>query len=383
MTIDGFKEFVSTRPTWQKTTAIIAVLVIAVVALTVGRHSSARASKQTAAPAAMTVTTVPLQSQQLSRSVAATGAVYPWQEVVISSEVGGYRVAAIRVDVGDHVRKDQELVRLSDDLLSSDAASKRANVLQAQATLENAASALRRAQSLSGSGALSASDVDKLKSEEIGARAKVEVAKADLDTAELKLRYTRVLAPDDGVITVRTISVGQIAQAGNEMLRLLRQGRVEWRAEVPEARLREIARGQTVKLVTADGSEIEGTVRTVSPTIQSSNRTGLVYVDIKAGTSARPGMFARGQIVTGVGAANMAPLASIATQDGYSYVFTVNASNIVERRRVETGVVNGDSIEVVSGLGPGERVVDKGAGFLREGDRVSVVTQPVSLAKNP
>src|ERR1043165_4097231 len=116
MTIDSLKEFIATRPTWQKTVAIIAVLLIAGVALIGGRHSSGN-RKQAAAPAAMTVTTVPLATQQLSRSVAATGAVYPWQEVVISSEVGGYRVAEIRVDVGDRVRKGQELVRLSDEML--------------------------------------------------------------------------------------------------------------------------------------------------------------------------------------------------------------------------------------------------------------------------
>jgi HlyD family secretion protein len=381
MTLDSLKEVIVGSPLWQKITAGT-VLVVFIAAVVIHRHPKHEEATQ-AAVNGISVTTVPLEPMQLSRSVAATGAVYPWQEVIIGPEVGGYRVASIRVDVGDHVKQGQELVRLADDLLNADVVSKRANVLQAQASLENAASSLRRAQSLSGSGALSASDVDKLRADEIGARAKVEVAKSDLDTAQLKLRYTRVLAPDDGIITARTVSVGQIAQAGNEMLRLLRQGRVEWRAEVPEARLREIARGQQVHLVAADGSTIEGIVRTVAPTVQTSNRTGLVYVDIKSGANARPGMFARGEFITGVGTANMAPLSSIATQDGYSYVFLANDKGIVERRRVETGPVSGNSIEIVAGLQPNERIVDKGAGFLRDGDHVNVVPAPQSLAKNP
>ena len=82
----------------------------------------------------------------------------------------------MNVDVGDRVRKGQELVQLSEDLLAAEVASKRANLEQAQASSENAAAAYRRAQSLSGSGALSQSDIDKLRSEELAARARVEVA---------------------------------------------------------------------------------------------------------------------------------------------------------------------------------------------------------------
>jgi hypothetical protein len=60
-------------------------------------------------------------------------------------------------------------------------------------------------------------------------------------------------------------------------------------------------------------------------------------------------------------------------QDGYSYVFVLNSDNTVHRRHIETGSVKGNSIEIVSGLQPGERIVDKGAGFLKDGDRVRVV----------
>ncbi len=84
-------------------------------------------------------------------------------------------------------------------------------------------------------------------------------------------------------------------------------------------------------------------------------------------------MFARGEIVLGQSAASMAPLSSIVIQDGYSYVFVVSDSSWSQRRRVETGAVRDKQIEIVSGVQPGERIVDKGAGFLKDGDRVRVV----------
>jgi multidrug efflux pump subunit AcrA (membrane-fusion protein) len=77
--------------------------------------------------------------------------------------------------------------------------------------------------------------------------------------------------------------------------------------------------------------------------------------------------------VLGQSAASMVPLSSIVTQDGYTYVFVVSEQQLVVRRRVETGAVRDKQIEIVSGVEPGERIVDKGAGFLKDGDRVRVV----------
>jgi RND family efflux transporter MFP subunit len=348
------------------TMALLAVLILVL------RGASTRSHAPVAAAAAPAVTARPLETMQVAPGVTANGTVYAWQEIVVGPEVGGYRVAAVNVEVGDRVRKGQALVQLAEDMLAAEVASKRANLEQAQASLENAVSAYRRAHSLSGSGVVSQSDLDKLRSEELAARARVEVNKAELQTSELRLRHTRVTAPDDGIISARNVNVGQVAQAGTEMLRLLSKGRVEWRAEIPESRMREIRVGQNVKLTTADGAQLDGTVRAIAPTVESSTRAGLVYVDIPSG-AARPGMFARGEIVLGQSAASMVPLSSIVTQDGYTYVFVVSEQQLVVRRRVETGAVRDKQIEIVSGLEPGERIVDKGAGFLKDGDRVRVV----------
>ena len=320
---------------------------------------------------ALTVTTTPARSAEVTRSVLASGAIYAWQEVIIAPEVGGYRVAALNVDVGSKVQRGQVLVQLSADLLNAEVASRRAALRSAEARATNAAAALRRGQTMATTGALSQANVDSLTADQVATQAQVETARADLATSELRLRYTQVTAPDDGVVTSRTVSVGQVAQAGAEMLRLLRQGRVEWRAEVPEAQLGLIKTGQSVSISSADGTLFAGKVRTVAPTVQTGNRTALIYADITSGT-ARPGMFARGTIDTGRSQAVLVPLESLVVQDGYNYVYVLSKQDVVERRRVETGVVRGKEVEVVSGIKADEPVVVSGAGFLKDGDKVRI-----------
>ena len=320
----------------------------------------------------MTVTATPLERVELKRTISMTGSVFAWQDVIIAPEVGGYRVAEVFVDVGDRVTKGQQLVALSTALLEAEVATKQAMVGQRRAELANAQSALDRGKSLSAMNVLSEADLDRLTSEQLASRSRLESARADLDTSQLRLEFTDVTAPDDGVITSRTVTVGQIAQAGNEMLRLLRNGRIEWRGEVPETRLADLAPGQIVSVMTADGTPFHGTIRVVSPTISAGNRTGLVYVDLPPDERLRPGMFARGAIEIGTGPALTVPLESIVSIDGYSYVFVLQPDDTVSRRRIETGAVQEGSIEVLSGLDAGEMIVRQGAGFLKDGDLVNV-----------
>ncbi|MEJ1965744.1 MAG: efflux RND transporter periplasmic adaptor subunit [Gammaproteobacteria bacterium] len=355
------------------------VLVIACAAPALASAAEAKAG------AGMAVSVTLPRAEQFARTVVATGSIFAWQEAIIGPEVGGYRVAEVRVDVGDKVRKGELLVRLADEMLVAELASKKAAKAQADAQQITASSNLRRAESLEGSGAVSASERERLKSEDLAARARVEAAISDLTSAELKLRYTHVVAPDDGVVTSRMVVVGQIAQAGAEMLRILRQGRVEWRAEIPEARMRDVKVGQSARVTTADGFELTGKVRTVAPTVQSGTRTGLVYVDLPKPEGARPGMFARGEIEVSRSAASTLPLASVQVRDGFSYVFVVNGKQTVERRRIQTGTLRNGRVEVLSGLESTDRVVERGAGFLKDGDAIRVVesVEPASTSAAP
>jgi HlyD family secretion protein len=323
--------------------------------------------------ATLTVNTGKVEPLPFTRYLSLNGTVSAWQEVIIAPEVGGYRVEEVLVDVGDEVSKGQELVRLSSALLEADRASRRATLKQREAQAENARVAFKRAEAVAAQNLLSAADLDRLNSEWLAAQAAQEAAKADLDAAELRLRFTRVVAPDAGVISVRTVSVGQLAQAGAEMLRLLRQNRVEWRGEAPEASLPQLQTGMTVTITSVDGREHPGTIRMVSPTVNESTHNGLVYVDIASDTALRPGMFARGRIELAVGQALVVPLASLVSSDGYNYVYVVQPDRHVRRQMIQTGAVQNSNIEVLGGLESGATIVISGAGFLKDGDLVNVV----------
>jgi RND family efflux transporter MFP subunit len=325
--------------------------------------------------ASMTVTAAELMPAELSRSITVNGSIYAWQEVIIAPEVGGYRVAEVYVDVGDTVERGQALVDLSTALLAAEVATKQAALKQREAELLNIEASLKRGQSLSAMNVLSEADLDQLSSEALAAQARLESAYADLETSNLRLQFTHVKAPDDGVITSRTVTVGQIAQAGTEMLRLLRNGRIEWRGEIPEVRLSDLRSGQPVTVMTPAGVELSGKIRVVAPTISELNRTGLVYVDLEADERIRPGMFARGEIEISRGPGFTVPLESVVSADGYNYVFVLHDNRTVERRHVETGAVRGGHIEVTKGIEVGEMIVEKGAGFLRDGDFVNVAVK--------
>jgi RND family efflux transporter MFP subunit len=370
------------RPRWLVALGAVVIAGGLIVALYGrGADHGARTSRA-AAPAGsrareavLTVTAAELRPAEVARSITINGSLFAWQEVIIAPEVGGYRVAEVKVDVGDHVKRGQTLVELSTALLDAEVATKQATLAQHDAQLVADAAALERGESLKGMNLISQADYDKLKSAALASRAGVESARADLQSSTLRLKFTNVTAPDDGVITSRTVTVGQIAQAGGEMLRLLRNGRIEWRGEVPEARLGELKAGMRVAITTADGAVFNGTIRVVAPTIQSGNRTGLVYVDLPPNDRLRPGMFARGDIEVARAMAFTVPLQSVVNADGYSYVFVLKPDNTVERRRVETAGVRDSEIEVTSGIETGDMIVGKGAGFLKDGDLVNVSSE--------
>jgi HlyD family secretion protein len=333
---------------------------------------------QEAAPAlnseaSLTVNTGKAETSKFKRYLTINGTVNAWQDVVIASEVGGYRVEQVLVDIGDVVTAGQPLVKLSTTLLEAERAASAANLTQRQAEVVNANLTYERAMAVAAKKLLSTSDLDRIKSEAFGARARLEGAKADLEAAQTRLQFATVKAPDAGVVTARTVTVGQLAQAGGEMLRLLRQNRVEWRGEIPENSLPSLQAGQTVLITSVDGREHTGTIRVVSPSVDPNTHNGKVYVDIASDTALRPGMFARGRIEYTENEALLIPLESIVSSDGYSYVFIVQADRTVKRQMIQTGVLQGTKIEVLGGLQSGANIVTNGAGFLKDGDLVNIV----------
>ena len=363
------------KPLLISVAATIAAL--AVIAFIVARVQAADDKKPAAAAsaskAALTVTTTTPQSANLPVKLSANGSIAAWQEASVGTEANGLRLADVRVNVGDVVKRGQVLASFAPDTVQVDLNQTRASVAEAEATLAEAAANAQRARELQTSGALSEQQINQYLTAERTARARLDWQRAAARVQELRLRQTQVLAPDNGVISARSATVGAVLPAGQELFRLIRQGRLEWRAEVAAADLARLKPGMSVQLSTAGGTPFAGKLRMVAPTIDAQTRNGIVYVDLSPSPEARAGMFARGEFEIGSGQGLTLPQSAVLLRDGFSYVLRVGPDSKVAEAKVTVGRRVGDRIEITGGLAPDARVVAAGGGFLTDGDVVRVV----------
>ncbi|MDR1064717.1 MAG: efflux RND transporter periplasmic adaptor subunit [Azoarcus sp.] len=344
------------------------LLSVALLTACGSRDETAQASRP-----ALSVTAVRPAVETWPIRISANGNIEAWQEAVIGSDVQALRLTEVRVDVGDAVTASQILAVFDDEPVKIDVAQAKAALAQAYSAVKAARENAARARELRGSGALSEQLVTQYLTTEQSALAQSAAAKAALAAQELRLARTRVLAPDDGVISSRSATVGAVSSLGGELFRLIRKGRLEWRAELTDAELERIASGTPAKLTLADGGTIAGVVRMVAPTVNARTRTGLAYVDLPPDAGVRPGMFARGAFDLGESAALTVPLESVAMREAFGYVFRLEADGSVRQVKISTGRRIGERMEITDGLAEGVRIVAAGAKFLNDGDRVQLV----------
>ena len=325
-----------------------------------------------AAAPAMAVTLAAAQTRPMARAVVVSGPVSAFEEMQLGVEVSGQRVTSLRVDVGQWVKRGDILLQLDHRTLDSELAQAQAALRQAQTAQELAVLNLQRGAKLADQRLISASSLDELRATRANAEAQTATARARRDAAQLQRDFADLRAPADGVISRRLVQPGQVVAAGSELLRLIRDGRLEWRAELSEEQLAHVAVGNTVELPYA-GQPIAGRIRAVSPGVDAQTRTGTVYADLPEPGPLKPGVYVEGRIVTGDGQALVIPTAAIVQRDGHGYVFTVGDKQQVRRHRVRSGQTVQGRTEILEGLKAGDRVVVDGAGFLGEGDRVRVV----------
>lgn len=372
------------------------LIILTGVIIMATRSPAASAEKPAAAAtatakAALTVSLVQARSGSLPIKLSANGSVAAWQEAIIGAESNGLRVAELHAAVGDTVRRGQLLASFGAETVQADVALARAALNEAQANAAEALANGDRARAVQGTGAISAQQVNQYLTQEQTAKARVESAKAQLDSQMLRLKQTQLLSPDSGTISSRTASVGSVVGAGTEMFRLIRQGRLEWRGEVTSSELPRISVGANVTVTAPGGAQIKGRVRMLAPTVDLASRNGLVYVDLlgavpggKAAAGAfKPGMYAQGEFELGSSGALTVPQSAVVVRDGFSYVYSVGGDQRVSQRKVQVGRIVGDQVEIQSGIKAEDRLVVSGGSFLSDGDLVHVVEAPVSAQKVP
>ena len=324
---------------------------------------------------ALTVTATSPITETWPVSIPANGTIEAWQEAVVGSDVQALRLAQVLADVGDTVKTGQVLAVFDDEPVKIEVAQARAALAQARSALETAQDDAERARALRGSGALSDQLIARYLTTERSANAQLAAAQATLAAQQLRLTRTRVLSPDDGVISARSATVGAVFGPGGELFRLIRQGRMEWRAELRDSELENVIPGARARLTLTDGRTIEGAVRMVAPTLNARTRTGFAYVDLPPDAAVRPGTFARGEFDLGERTAITVPLQAVSMREAFNFVFQLEPNGSVRQVKVTTGRHAGDRVEILDDLGPEAKIVSSGAGFLNDGDQVQVVEQ--------
>ncbi len=325
---------------------------------------------------AMTITTAAVRTAPVSRTITVMGTVVAWEEMPVGAEVGGLAITEVLVDEGDEVRRGQVLARLNDSVLRAQLAQQEANITSAAATLAEAQANLKRAEELLPKGHISGQTADARRAAAATAAAQLTLAQASRAETLAKLAQTRIVAPDDGYVSARSAVIGQIVSSGAELFRVVRDGRLELDAEIPETTLAALRPGLPVQ-VTAEGvPPAAATIRAVAPSVDVRSRLGLAHIALPPRAGFRPGMFAQASIALENSAALLVPSSAIVYRDGVAGVFVASKDRTVRFQPVETGERAGDHVEIDKGLAAGDEIALKGAGFLEDGDRVTIAREP-------
>ncbi|MBF0304535.1 MAG: efflux RND transporter periplasmic adaptor subunit [Alphaproteobacteria bacterium] len=345
--------------------ALLAILVLAMVAggwwwWRNGAMQPAPVAAGPAAPPPVAVEVAAVKTAPLARRLQAVGTLRSNESVVLRPEVAG-RVARIEFDEGQAVRQGQLLVSLDDTVAA-------AEVKEAEAQLALSETNANRAEKLFRQNAGTERSRDE-------AAAQVRVDRARLEVARAQLAKTRIMAPFDGIVGLRKVSVGAYVLPGADIANLesIQTLKVDFR--VPEVFLAAVRPGQTLQ-VAADAfpkQAFEGRVYAIDPLIDEAGRSILLRarVDNAAG-ALRPGLFVRvALVVDEVLDALVVPEEALVPRGRETVVFRV-VDGKAQPAPVETGRRRDGVVEIVKGVAAGDKVVTAGHMKLRPGAPVAV-----------
>ena len=353
--------------------ALVVLAVLAGVAFFVARGGEnggvGAGDEQSQAPV---VTVVTPGRTTIAGEVEASGTLDARRPLPVGSVGEGGRVVSVPVDAGDWVNQGQVLAVLDRSVQVQQIASARASINVAEADADLAQANLDRALQLVERGFISKAEVDRLTATRDAARARVQVARAQLGELQERTARLNIYAPAAGLVLSRNVDPGQtVAGGGEPLFTIAKGGEMEMLAKVSESDLAKLSVGTnaTVTPVGMDKS-FTGQIWQLSPTIEELTRQGTARIALTYAPGLRPGGFATATIGSGTIVAPMLPESAILSDDEGSYVYVINDENKAQRRAVKTGLVTDKGIAIVEGLNGTEKIVLRAGGFLTEGETV-------------
>lgn len=355
--------------------AVVLALLIAAFAAThmfTSSDDAANAAATDADKQAQTVSVVAPGSQTVVRSINATGTLAARREVPVGVVGEGGQVNAVYVDAGDWVRQGQVMASVDRSVQTQQAAALQAQIGVARADAQLAQNELDRALKLVDRGFISKADVDRKTAARDAARARVNVAVAQLGETQARNARLDIRAPVNGYVLERTVEKGATVGAGSGTLfRLAQDGELELRALLGETDLATLSVGVPATVTPAGTTTgFTGRIWQISPMINAESRQGIARVSLPFDKALRPGGFASVDIKAGSVSAPILPESAVQNDDKGSFVYIVGKGNKVERRGVKIGTVTAQGLTIAEGLTGTERVVLFAGGFLNPGETV-------------
>ncbi len=324
----------------------------------------------------LTVIVDTVRTSQIDGLIIGTGTVAAWREMPISAEANGLAIVELHADEGDHVKSGQILARLNTSVLQAQIEQHTAAIAEADANLANALADQNRAHTVT-SGVISQQAIEQREMLVKTAAARLASARAVLEESRARLAQTEIVAPADAIVAARSATLGQVVQTGTDLFRLIQGGLIEVNALVSEADIFRVLTAQPARIVDPIGRVSQGSVRIVSPIVDSKTRLGTVRVSLPADTELKIGMFVRVEIDAGSTEAVTVPIKALVWRDGKAGVFAVREDGTAVLKAITAARKTSSAVEVVDGLVVGERIVVEGAGLLNDGDKVRAAVASV------
>lgn len=337
------------------------------------------------------VTVVRAAPADMAQTLRLSGTLSAREDIAVSTPLQGLKIVAVYADAGDTVKRGQVLAQLEDVNVDSQLRQTEAQLTRAKAQLRSqqaaaaeAAATLKRYRPLAEADALSRQELDQQKSAAATAAANVEAAKADIAQLQAQLKdsrnqrgKTQIVAPADGVIAKRNAEAGALT-GPDALFHIIKDGTVELAADAGADELPLLQNGAQAQVSVRGRDEaVGGTVRLVSPEIDSSTRLGKVRITLAHSDGLYTGTYGEANIrLPSYRAAAALPETAVSfDSEGKASVLAVDGNGRVSRVAVTAGRKQGGMVEIVSGLENGRAVVRRASAFVNEGDTVKAVEE--------
>lgn len=387
----------------KQITTIVLLATVLTGMVACGKNDSNKSPEQVSKPPVAVEVRVAAPSS-VSDGIEVTGSLEPKFSVDVKTQIPGL-VKQVLVSEWVHVKKGQMLVRI--DVAETEAQVKRAeagivsakaNLAQAQVASNRAERELARVLKLKEAGLATQQTLDDARSETEAAKARVGVAAAQIHVSEEELRQGKarqakgmVVAPIDGIVALREVNVGDLAgdaAAAKPIFRIVDNRLLNLTVTVSSVDSGRVKVAQPLEFTvdSQPGRTFAGKVMYINPELSSADRSLKVIAEVhNVPEYLKGGTFAKGRIVTGTRPEVLQlPRSAVGAFDMQAKkgsIFVVE-NGVVHKREILTGIVNGDLVEIASGLKHGEQYVVRGGFNLKDGDKVAVTAATAVAAGN-